>query len=129
MLLTTARIVCVNKDQTSKFKAFDIPLAFVYGEKFEQPIFGSNYIVGKVKPLFNLLPGDTKFKLWFTEGGCGTFVPAFLNLTMSIKKNGYKGPDSKLLNTVSSGNFCKTAYIDPNDPSVIYVEQPEVFYI
>ena len=48
------------------------------------------------------------------------------NLINSIKKNNYKGPDSKLLNTISSGSFSKTAYVDPNDPSVIYLEQPEV---
>lgn len=43
--LTTARMVFVNaKFQEEKFKAFDIPLAFLYGEKFQQPIFGSNYL-------------------------------------------------------------------------------------
>ena len=60
MILTTCRLVCVNKKQDSLFKAFDLPLAFIYKESFNQPIFGSNYIGGLCKPLKkDLLPGDT----------------------------------------------------------------------
>jgi hypothetical protein len=119
-------MVCINKKTNSLFKAFDIPLAYIFNEKFEQPIFGSNYIKGTVKPLFNLLPGNTHFKIWFTEGGFGTFVPGVFNLINSIKKNNYRGIDNKLLTSISSGTFSKTAYVDPNDPSVIYLEQPEI---
>ena len=43
MILTTARIVCLN-NKNSAFKAFDLPLALTYNESFEQPIFGANYI-------------------------------------------------------------------------------------
>jgi hypothetical protein len=35
-----------NNYQTNSFKSFDIPLAFLYNESFEQPIFGSNYLKG-----------------------------------------------------------------------------------
>jgi hypothetical protein len=76
-----------NNYQTNSFKSFDIPLAFLYNESFEQPIFGSNYLKGilkliffkgETKPLYNLLNGDTKFKLWFMQGGCGTFLKVIL---------------------------------------------------
>jgi hypothetical protein len=120
-------MVCVNTKPNSNFKAFDIPLAMLIREEFKQPIFGSNYIKGVVKPLFNLIPGNIEFKIWFTEGGCGTFVPSFLNLAGSVKKSGTI--DQKIINMVSSGLFAKSAYIDPNDPSVIYLEQPQVVKI
>lgn len=112
----------------SPFKSFDIPLGLLKEEGFKQPIFGSNYITGVCKPLFNILPGDVKFKIWFMQGGCGTFVPAFLNMVNSLRKNQNKGHDHKLMNTIIAGQFAKTAYIDPNDPSVIFLEQPEVIY-
>lgn len=124
MILTTARIVCVNKDLKSLFKSFDLPLALMRSETFEQPIFGSNYISLTCKPLLNILPGEVKTKIWFYSGGCGTFVPAFFNVLTNVRKN--KGADSKLLNMVSNGVFAKNSYIDPNDPSVIYLEQPKV---
>jgi WW domain-binding protein 2 len=126
MILTTARIVCVNKDIKSLFHSFDLPLALISSEKFEQPIFGSNYIQAICKPLMNLLPGEIKFKIWFTSGGCGTFIPAFFNVLTNVRKNGNKGPDSKLINQISSGVFAKSCYMDPNDPSKIYLEQPSV---
>jgi len=49
-------------------------MAYTYKEKFQQPIFGANYWEGKCKPLFNSLPGDVHFKIWFMEGGCQKFV-------------------------------------------------------
>ncbi len=130
VILTTCRLVCVNNPKyQSPFKAFDIPLALINKEEFKQPFFGANYIQGICKPLFNMLPGDIKFKIWFMEGGCGTFVPSFLNMCYSLRKNNNKGLDSKLINSISSGSFAKTAYVDPNDPSVIYLEQPEVKFV
>lgn len=126
MILTTCRIVCISKNLSNPFKAFDIPLGLLKNEEFKQPIFGANYIGGTCKPLFNILPGDIKFKIWFMEGGCGTYVPAFLNMVNSLRRNQNKGHDEKLLNTIAAGQFAKTAYIDPNDPSVIFLEQPDV---
>jgi WW domain-binding protein 2 len=126
VILTTCRIVAVNKDTTSLFKSFDIPLGFLIKEEFKQPIFGANYIGGICKPLFNILPGDIKFKIWFMEGGCGTFAPAFLNMVHSMRKNQNRGIDQKMMNVIVSGQFAKTAYIDPNDPSVIFLEQPDI---
>ncbi len=40
-------MVFVNKDfAKNDFKSFDIPLLSLNNEKFEQPIFGSNYLSG-----------------------------------------------------------------------------------
>ena len=60
-ILTTNRIVLVKKDfnDGDKFKSFDLPLALMFNESFEQPIFGANYIKGTVKPLqTGSLPSD-----------------------------------------------------------------------
>ena len=124
MILTTARIVCLNH-KNSAFKAFDLPLALTFNEGFEQPIFGANYIKGTCKPLINL-PGNVNFKIWFMSGGCGTFAPAYLKMVYSMRMNRNRGIDQQMQRNIESGNFGKTAYIDPNDPSVIYLQQPQV---
>ena len=75
MILTSNRIILVNKKSNDTLRAFDLPLALMFHESFEQPIFGANYIKGKVKPLVpGSLPGDPEFKAWFMEGGCGKFL-------------------------------------------------------
>jgi len=124
-LLTTSRVVCVNKDKSSLFKCFDLPISYISKETFEQPIFGSNYIGGVCNPLFNLLPGNIKFKIWFTQGGCGTFVPAFFDVISKVKKSKNNRIDDKYMNKFSEG-FANNAYIDKSDPSVIYYEQPSI---
>jgi hypothetical protein len=46
LVLTTNRIVLINTKNMAKsdFKAFDVPLALLFKEKFNQPIFGANYL-------------------------------------------------------------------------------------
>ena len=125
MILTTSRIVCVNKDKSSKFRAFDLPIALTSKEDLKQPIFGANYICGDCQPLVQgSLPGTVHFKLWFMEGGCGTFVPSYLKMVASTRKN--KKVDSRIVNALQNGTYSSMAYVDPNDPSVIYLEQPAV---
>lgn len=76
-VLTTNRLVLMNTKGSGqdKLKAFDIPLALMFDEGFEQPFFGANYWKGTCKPLTpGSLPGDPKFKMWFMEGGCMRFI-------------------------------------------------------
>lgn len=125
MILTTSRIVCVNRDKSSKFRAFDLPISLTSKEDFKQPIFGANYICGDCQPLIQgSLPGTVHFKVWFMEGGCGTFVPSYLKMVASTRRN--KQVDSRILNAIQNGTYSSMAYVDPNDPSVIYLEQPAV---
>jgi hypothetical protein len=79
MVLTTNRLVLINTKNMGKsdLKAFDVPLALTYKEKFEQPIFGANYLACSTKPLFNSLPSDAHLKIWFMEGGCGKFLKSY----------------------------------------------------
>ena len=77
LVLTTARTVLINHKKSADIKAVDLPLAYIFSDKFEQPIFGANYYKGTCKPLFNMLPDDLHFKIWFMEGGCGRFLKCF----------------------------------------------------
>ena len=121
MILTSCRVICVNQ-KSSAFKAFDLPLSLISNEGFEQPIFGANYIRGTCKPLLNSLPGDIYFKIWLMNGGCGTFAPAYLKMVASCKRNRGRGAEQSVINSnQNTGGKC-TAYIDPTDPSVIYLQ-------
>jgi hypothetical protein len=60
------------------------------------------------------------------EGGCNTFVHNFLSLVSGVRKNQNMGADKKLVTSLINGTFSKTAFMDPNDPSTIYLEQPKV---
>lgn len=123
LFLTTARLVFVNKG-SGPMQSFDIPLALMSGEKFQQPIFGANYVEGNVQPLYGLIPSDAHFKLKFMSGGASTFLKLFYNIAHQIRHNRGRGPDQRFLETVSSGRLREAAYMDPNDPSVLYVSQP-----
>ena len=122
MILTSVRVICLN-DKKSAFKAFDLPLSLISNEGFGQPIFGANYLYGTCKPLLNSLPGNIDFKIWLMNGGCGTLAPAYLKMVKSCKRNKGRGAEQNVINSYQGG---KKAYIDPNDPSVIYLQQPEV---
>jgi WW domain-binding protein 2 len=71
----------------SDLKAFDIPLALMFKEKFNQPIFGANYLSCSTKPMFNSLPNDASVKIWFMEGGCGKFLKLFRATVGKIREN------------------------------------------
>ncbi len=125
MILTSCRVICINK-KNSAFKAFDLPLSLISNEGFAQPIFGANYIHGTCQPLLNSLPGNINFKIWFMTGGCGTFAPAYLRMVASCRRNKGRGAEQSAYNFYQNSGQRKTAYIDPNDPSVIYLQQPEI---
>ncbi|CAD8115802.1 unnamed protein product [Paramecium primaurelia] len=128
VFVTTCRIVFVNDNfQRESFKSFDIPLAYLSAERFRQPILGSNFLEGDVDPLYNLLPGRTHFKLWFKAGGCDRFLRILFSVLTQIRRargSGQRVPDARMME-----NFARTqsqAFVDPNDPSVIYVQQPQL---
>ena len=129
--MTSNRLVLMNTKGggQDKLKAFDLPLALMFDEGFEQPIFGANYWKGKCKPLQpGSLPGDPSFKMWFMEGGCMRFIKSIrycLRKLREASKN--RNQAFSLAQAVSSQEFAREfALFDPNDPSTIYVNQPPV---
>eukprot|EP00742_Colponemidia_sp_Colp-10_P003331 GILJ01003546.1.p1 GENE.GILJ01003546.1~~GILJ01003546.1.p1 ORF type:complete len:1025 (-),score=122.06 GILJ01003546.1:1287-4361(-) len=128
--LSTLRIVFVatKSDGALPFQAFDIPLANIGNEKFNQPIFGANNMTFRVEPLWGSIPAPAEVKLTFKEGGCGTFLPLFFTLIeqirTSIASQRPPAPDPRFVDAVRTGNIRNVAYIDPSDPSVVYISQP-----
>jgi hypothetical protein len=129
LVLTTIRMVFIVTKKVALgdgmfFEAFDLPLTTLSVEKFNQPIFGANNLTGTVQPVVDGgLPGPATFKLTFREGGCGTFLHFFLRALRELR--GGRG----VLGGLASSGALRTesaAFVDPNDPTVIFVVQPVV---
>ncbi|KAF8010446.1 hypothetical protein BT93_J1164 [Corymbia citriodora subsp. variegata] len=134
--LSNIRMVFVASKPVGSLTAFDIPLLYVHGEKFNQPIFFCNNISGFVEPV---VPDDQHsslfsthtFKILFKEGGCGTFVPLFFNLISSVRQynqhvNSESAPRVDPLQAAETpvDEMMRHAYVDPNDPTKIFLQQP-----
>lgn len=128
--VSTIRMVFVCSSPSADFSAFDIPLANITDESFNQPIFGANNLSGKVQAIANSAAGVTgviQFKLYFNEGGCATFLRAFFNSMEQIRRIPTAVPvASEFTQAAVSGAFAQAAFVDPSDPSTVYVSQPAV---
>ncbi|XP_068661081.1 UPF0664 stress-induced protein C29B12.11c-like [Aristolochia californica] len=137
--LSNIRMVFVANKPVGDFFAFDMPLLFVHDDKFNQPIFHCNNISGHVEPVVpddqhRALYSNHSFKIIFKEGGCGTFVPLFLNLIASVRRYNqqfaHPSPDSSsqldplLAAQTPVDDMMRCAYVDPNDPTKIFLQQP-----
>jgi hypothetical protein len=124
--LTTVRICFVLDRPTPSFAAFDIPLEGISGERFQQPIFGANYLQLSVAPVPGRgLSAPAAVKLTFNQGGCNTFLRLFFGLMQRVHAE--SAARAALLAASSVQSFLEevqAAYIDPSDPSVIYLTQP-----
>src|SRR5690349_9398738 len=57
--------------------------------ELEQPVFGANYIRGKIRAQQNgNWTGETKFKISFKSGGCIDFGQALLRAATMAQRNG-----------------------------------------
>lgn len=133
LYMTTLRLVFVATPPVAdlaghQFSAFDMPVSYISQEKFNQPIFGANNLTGTCEPIAEMgLQGPTTFKLTFRHGGCGTFLHSFLRLVAEARAAAQRNAAmaaTAFTQTVVSGQFQQQAYVDPNDPSVIFVSQP-----
>ncbi|XP_052206077.1 UPF0664 stress-induced protein C29B12.11c [Diospyros lotus] len=136
IFLSNVRMVFVATKPVENFIAFDMPLLHVHGEKFNQPIFHCNNISGLVEPVVpddqhRALYSTHSFKILFKEGGCGTFVPLFFNLITSVRQyNQHYGSGVQQLSDplvaaqTPVDEMMRTAYVDPNDPTRIFLQQP-----
>ncbi|KAK8559321.1 hypothetical protein V6N13_098897 [Hibiscus sabdariffa] len=138
--LSNIRMVFVASCPVGDFFAFDMPLLYVHGEKFNQPIFQCNSISGQVEPVVpenehRALYSTHTFKILFKEGGCGTFVPLFFNLISSVRRYNQQvnhEPEPEPQPRVDPLQAAQTpvdemmrhAYVDPNDPTKIFLQQP-----
>ncbi len=89
LYLTTHRMVFNNKKTNDAMKSFSFPFVALRDVELEQPVFGANYIKGKVlaQPNGNF-EGEAKFKLRFKSGGAIDFGQAMLRAAqMGTSKN------------------------------------------
>ncbi|KAL0823350.1 hypothetical protein Bca101_047027 [Brassica carinata] len=139
--LSNIRLVFVATKPVDNFVAFDMPMLYIHAEKFNQPIFHCNNISGQVEPVVpenehRALYSTHSFKILFKEGGCGTFVPLFLNLISSVRQYNRQmqqaaeaaeaAPRVDPLQAAQTpvDEMMRHAYVDPNDPTKIYLQQP-----
>jgi len=129
LYLSTLRLVFVSKGNGG-MQGFDLPLATLVNESFNQPIFGANNLTGNSPPLEGTaLEEDIKWCISFNNGGVGTFLPLFFRLVtemrqrMSQPQAAGSTPGGGVLSVADAQQILHAAYIDPNDPSKLYVSQ------
>jgi len=91
LYLTTHRMIFNSKKQDDPMQSFSFPFVTLKDVELEQPIFGANYIKGKVRaqPGGNFT-GEAKFKLHFKSGGAIDFGQAMLKAATLASRN-YQG--------------------------------------
>lgn len=127
MFLTSTRLVFVKSPKSrtnAHFKGIEMPLNLIDKPKFEQPVFGMNYLSGTVRPLVgdpNCLQGNCVWNLFFASGNSEKFLSAFSHVYEELKK---KKTVPNVERTQDQFLYTNNAYIDPNDPSHIYIHEP-----
>lgn len=70
-------------------QSFSAPFISMSDVELEQPVFGANYIRGKIRAQPNgNFTGETKFKISFKSGGCIDFGQALLRAASMAQRNG-----------------------------------------
>eukprot|EP00095_Tigriopus_kingsejongensis_P010127 maker-scaffold75_size407189-snap-gene-1.17 protein:Tk10127 transcript:maker-scaffold75_size407189-snap-gene-1.17-mRNA-1 annotation:"ww domain-binding protein 2" len=88
LYLTTHRMIYNAKNQADPMKSFSFPFVALKDVELEQPIFGSNFISGKVRAQPNgNFNGEVKFKLHFKSGGAIDFGTAMLCAAKMASRN------------------------------------------
>ncbi|CAG9767163.1 unnamed protein product [Ceutorhynchus assimilis] len=79
IFLTTHRVIFNNGSASDEMQSFSFPFVTLSEVEIEQPVFGANYIKGKVRaqPNGNWV-GEAKFKMTFKHGGAIEFGQALL---------------------------------------------------
>jgi WW domain-binding protein 2 len=87
--LTTHRVIFNNKNSKDTLQSFSAPFISLSDVELEQPVFGANFIRGKIRAQPNgNFTGETKFKLAFKSGGCIDFGQALLRAASMAQRNG-----------------------------------------
>jgi len=131
LYISTLRMVFVNDKTGAEHKAFDMPLATLYKESFNQPIFGANNMTGLSPPL-DLPDGADHWKwcLSFRNGGVGTFLPFFFRLLQEMRRRMQESTAQPAAPAMAvpvevAQSFVQAAFVDPSDPTKFYVSMPE----
>ncbi|KIJ20417.1 hypothetical protein PAXINDRAFT_166478 [Paxillus involutus ATCC 200175] len=75
LALTDQRLVWTNPDTQSSFTSLTIPLSSILSSRFEQPVFGANYLALTIKPTADGgLTEGTTLEIRFLDTGMFKFV-------------------------------------------------------
>ncbi|CAD7006219.1 unnamed protein product [Ceratitis capitata] len=90
--LTSHRLIFNNKKPADQLQSFSAPFVALSDVELEQPVFGANYIKGKVRaqPNGNFI-GEVKFKLHFKSGGAIEYGQALLRAASTAQSNYHRG--------------------------------------
>nr|CAG4649547.1 EOG090X0ADZ [Scapholeberis mucronata]SVE93776.1 EOG090X0ADZ [Scapholeberis mucronata] len=88
LYLTTHRMIFNNKNVKDPLVSFSFPFCTLKDVELEQPMFGANFIKGKVRAQPNGgWVGEVKFKLHFKHGGAIEYGQAMLQAAGMAKRN------------------------------------------
>uniref|UniRef100_A0A8D8S595 WW domain-binding protein 2 n=1 Tax=Cacopsylla melanoneura TaxID=428564 RepID=A0A8D8S595_9HEMI len=118
LYLTTHRMIFNNKHMNDTLASFSFPFVTLSQVELEQPVFGANYIKGKVRaqPNGNWV-GEAKFELHFNKGGAIEFGQAMLRTAQMGK--------SHKASSNNTGPDQPPAYAPP--PSAYYQAPPPAY--
>ncbi|XP_030238712.1 WW domain-binding protein 2 isoform X3 [Drosophila navojoa] len=90
--LTSHRMIFNSKKPSDVMQSFSAPFVALSDVEIEQPVFGANYIKGKVRaqPNGNYV-GEVKFKLYFKSGGAIEYGQALLRAAKTAQSNFHRG--------------------------------------
>lgn len=91
--LTTHRAIYNSKHENDALRSFSMPFMSMREVEVEQPVFGANYIKGKVQAQQNgNWTGEAKFKIVFKHGGAIDFCKAMLRAASMAQRNAGTAP-------------------------------------
>ncbi|XP_057661066.1 WW domain-binding protein 2 isoform X1 [Diorhabda carinulata] len=126
--LTTHRVIFLNKSSNDEMLSFSFPFITLSEVDIEQPVFGANYIKGKVRaqPNGNWI-GEAKFKITFKHGGAIEFGQAMLRVAHLAINSDISGDASR------GGMQAPPPYVPPQTqwyaaPPPAYAPPPQGYY-
>ncbi|KAL3876716.1 hypothetical protein ACJMK2_034518 [Sinanodonta woodiana] len=88
LYLTTHRVIFNNLDKKDMLQSFSLSFGSMREVELEQPVFGANYIKGKMlAELGGNWSGAGRFKMWFKNGGAIEFGQAMLRAGQLASRN------------------------------------------
>lgn len=121
--------IAKHEDHVGGLLAFDLPLLYIRNDQFNQPIFGCNNLAGECWPVSpDGGPGGSlppyKWKLNFLTGGVGTLLPIYYRFMKAVREAEH---DRKRAEELANHGVVKQtvnhAFVDPNDPTTLYLTQ------
>jgi hypothetical protein len=120
--LTTHRVIFNNKNVKDTLQSFSMPFFTMRELELEQPVFGANYIKGRVKAEPNgNWTGEGRFKMWFNHGGAIEFGQAMLHAGQMASKYFSRQPPAYVPPAAAYYQAPPPAYAPPSGPAYAFI--------